>query len=262
MRSANYLRSATDINPRSDRSSYRGIVKDTNPSRYYRLQINQRSSLNLSLSGLKADANLSLVNSNGKTIGRSTQTGQNKESIAQTVEPGTYYVRVSRQHGATRYQLQVDRNVAEQKTALIQQTVVSTGNSLVDKVVALVNVQRSQAGLKPVRPNALLTASAQAHSQDMALNDFFGHVGSNGSTADRRILGAGYNYATVGENIAAGFSTPEGVVQAWMNSPSHRSNILHPLLEEIGVGFYFLDNDTGSTNFQNYWTQDFGKAIV
>jgi uncharacterized protein YkwD len=223
--------------------------------------LNQHSSLNLSLSGLQANADLALVNKRGKVISRSARPRQNNETIAQTLAPGTYYVRVNRQQGATRYQLTVDVNAASQNTAATQ-PIASSGNSLVDQVVSLVNAERQRANLKPLRPNPFLTASAQAHSQDMALNDFFSHQGSNGSTADQRILAAGYNYATLGENIAAGFSTAEGVVQTWMESPPHRSNILHPALEEIGVGFYFLENDAGTSNFRYYWTQDFGKPLA
>lgn len=262
MTAKNYLRSATPISLRAEQSSYQGTVKDKNPFRYYQLQLNQRSSVHLSLSGLKANANLSLINSNGKTLHQSARGGTSKEAITRTVEPGTYYVRVSRQAGATRYKLSIDVDSVGQAPALTQQTPSSTGNSLADQVVALVNVQRNSVGLKPLRLNPLLSTAAQAHSQDMALNDFFGHTGSSGSTADQRILAAGYNYMMVGENVAAGFSTPESVVDAWMNSPSHRENILHPLLTEVGIGFYSLENDPGNANFRHYWTQDFGKPMA
>jgi uncharacterized protein YkwD len=260
MGSATHLRAATNVNLRSGQSGYRGIVEASKPTHYYRIRLNQRSSLNLSLSGLQANANLALVNRRGKTISRSSRAGQSNETITQTLSPGTYYVRVNRQQGATRYQLTVDVDAAQQNVAVTQSTAPS-GNSLIDQVLSLVNGQRQQAGLKPLRLNSLLTASAQAHSQDMALNDFFSHQGSNGSTAAQRILAAGYNYITLGENIAAGYSTPEGVVQGWMESPPHRSNILHPSLEEIGIGFYFLENDAGVSNFRYYWTQDFGKPL-
>jgi uncharacterized protein YkwD len=53
-------------------------------------------------------------------------------------------------------------------------------------------------------------------------------------------------------------STPEGVVAGWMNSPGHRANILNPALKEIGVGYYFLAEDTGEVNYHHYWTQVFG----
>jgi uncharacterized protein YkwD len=255
MSSGTNFKSVRTIDPQFGQGSYRGIVNDTNPSRLYRIRINQRSSLNLNLSGLKTNANLTLLNGTGSVIGRSARPGQSNESIAQVVEPGTYYVRVNRQQGMTRYQLSMALASDPEPIS------TTSGNSLADQVVALVNAQRSQAGLKPVRLNPLLSAAAQTHSQDMALNDFFSHTGSDGSTADRRILTAGYNYSVIGENIAVGYATPADVVQAWMDSPEHRDNILHPMLEDIGIGFYFLDNDTGQTNYHYYWTQDFGRPL-
>lgn len=258
MRAETRLRSATPIQPQA-RHSYQGKLGDGKPFRYYRFQVNQRSSLNVSLSGLKANTSLSLINQTGKTISRAASSKPAK-SITQTVDPGTYYVQVRRQQGNTRYQLKIAVDPKTVELALTQPS-SSSANSLAEQVVALVNEQRQQAGLKPMRLNSLLTTSAQAHSQDMALNDFFGHTGSNRSTAEDRIYETGYNYATIGENIAAGFATPESVVQAWMNSPSHRQNILHPLLEEMGVGFYFLENDSGETNYRYYWTQDFGQSM-
>lgn len=260
MRSAIHLKSATIVDPSLGQGSYRGIVGDAKPDRYYRIRLDQRSSLNLSLSGLKADAQLALINHNGKILDRSVRNQKSNASIVQTVEPGTYYVRVHRQQGKTQYQLTIDKT-ATQNTASARLAKTSTSNPLINQVLTLVNQHRQQAKLKPLKLNAQLNASAQAHSQDMALNDFFGHRGSHGSMADNRILAAGYNYAVVGENIAAGFATPEATVQAWMNSPSHRKNVLHPLMKEMGVGFYLLENDTGNINYRYYWTQNFGQSM-
>lgn len=259
MRSVTHLRSAKMIKSESGQTSYQGSVGSSDPNRYYQFRLSQRSSLNLSLSNLKSNANLTLLNAAGKTISRSTRKGQSNEAIAQTVDSGVYYVQVSRQQGKTHYKLNIKTDAVQQDPALGQSS--ATPPSLADQVVALVNEQRQQAGLKPVRLNPLLSAAAQAHSQDMALNDFFGHTGSNNSSAATRIAAAGYDYNVIGENIAAGFATPEAAVQAWMDSPGHRANILHPMLEEMGVGFYFLENDAGQTNFRYYWTQDFGQPM-
>lgn len=260
MRSPNHLKSATMVDSSPGQDSYRGIVETSKPDHYYRIRLNQRSSLNLSLAGLTANAQLALLNQNGKTLSRSVRQQKNSESVVQTVKPGTYYVRVYQQQGKTQYKLTIDQRSAVQNTPTLQPSRLSS-NPLLNQVLTLVNRYRSQAKLKPLKLNAHLNESAQAHSQDMALNDFFGHKGFHGSTADERILAAGYNYAVVGENIAAGFATPEATVQAWMDSPSHRKNILHPMMKEMGVGFYLLENDTGNINYRYYWTQDFGKPI-
>ena len=125
------------------------------------------------------------------------------------------------------------------------------------QVVAETNLQRSQNGCDPVTLNMQLTDVAQGHSQDMALNDFFSHTGSNGSTPWERIEATGYQYSGAAENIAAGHVTPEEVMAAWMNSGGHRDNILDCGLKEIGVGYYNLEDDLGSVNYHRYWTQIF-----
>jgi uncharacterized protein YkwD len=125
------------------------------------------------------------------------------------------------------------------------------------RVVELTNVERSQAGLSPLQFNPVLAAVAQKHSVDMALNDFFAHTGSTGSQIGDRISSEGYKSSYYAENISAGRSTPEEAVTAWMNSDGHRTNILNPQFQEIGVGYYFLANDIGEVNYTYYWTQVF-----
>ncbi|MCS6909199.1 MAG: CAP domain-containing protein [Anaerolineales bacterium] len=126
------------------------------------------------------------------------------------------------------------------------------------EVVALTNQHRVAAGCAPLTINSRLMAAAQLHSEDMALHDFLSHTGSNGSSPWDRMRAQGYNFSHAAENIAAGYPTPASVMDGWMNSPGHRTNILNCDLREIGVGYYFLANDTGNVNYQHYWTQDFG----
>lgn len=133
-------------------------------------------------------------------------------------------------------------------------------NGFAEQVVAIVNSERVAAGCGPVTMNAQLNQAALGHSEDMALNDFFDHIGSNGSTPIERMEAAGYtNWLAAGENIAAGQTTPAAVMNSWMNSPGHRANILNCNFEDIGVGYYFLENDTGTQNWFHYWTQVFGS---
>jgi uncharacterized protein YkwD len=132
-----------------------------------------------------------------------------------------------------------------------------------DQVVYLTNLQRAAHGLLPLKSNPDLAAAAAGHSLDMAQNDFFSHTGSNGRTFDQRILAAGYTDGSpLAESIAAGYGSPDAVMAAWMVSPGHAANILNASLREIGVGYVFLANDTGSVNYHTYWTQDFGARSV
>ncbi len=126
-----------------------------------------------------------------------------------------------------------------------------------EQVVDLVNQERQNAGCPPVTMDNRLRAAAQGHSEDMALNDFFSHTGSDGSSPWDRIVAQGYNFSTAGENIAAGYTSPQDVMDGWMNSPGHRANILNCDFTDIGVGYYYLGNDTGNVNYHYYWTQDF-----
>lgn len=136
-------------------------------------------------------------------------------------------------------------------------------NDFQQRVIDRTNMYRQQNGCAALTVNSKLTQAAQGHSDDMAYNDFFSHVGSNGSTFASRLQAAGYAYLSAAENIAAGYSTPESVVDAWFNeSPpndGHRQNILNCAFKDIGVGYTYLENDTGDTNYHYYWVQDFGQ---
>ncbi len=125
------------------------------------------------------------------------------------------------------------------------------------QVLELTNQARREAGLPPLKLNETLQAVALAHAQDMAAHDFVGHVGSDGSTLAQRLRNAGFTgWLMASENVAAGFSTPEGVVAAWLASPGHRENLLHPSLREIGVAYVYDAGDTYGP-FYHYWVQVF-----
>ena len=132
---------------------------------------------------------------------------------------------------------------------------------LIKQVVKLTNNERAKAGLQPLKLNDRLVDAAQDHSDDMAKDDFFSHTGVDGSSVSDRVKASGYQYSTTGENIAAGQTTAAAVVRGWMNSPGHRANILNPNYTEIGVGYEYLQNDTGSVNYNHYWTQVFGTPL-
>jgi len=129
-----------------------------------------------------------------------------------------------------------------------------TSSRFAKKVLKLTNAQRVKTGLQALRWNALLARAAALHARDMADNDYFSHDSLDGRTFDERIAEQGYVWRTVGENIAAGQPTPKAVVNAWMNSPGHRANILNGAFAELGVG---VATNAAST-YGVYWVQDFG----
>lgn len=134
-------------------------------------------------------------------------------------------------------------------------------NKLINGVFRLVNKKRENKGLKPLSLDTKLQNAAQAHSKDMAVNDFFSHTGSDGSTVGDRLRRVGYSYSYAAENIAAGSSTARAVMRQWMNSSGHRANILSRNVTEIGIGYYFQANDGGNEPWGHYWTQNFGDPL-
>jgi uncharacterized protein YkwD len=157
---------------------------------------------------------------------------------------------------------------SRQLTAQIALRNATSSAELAAQVIYLTNQERVSRGLLPLKANANLTTTSSGHSQDMALNDFFGHTSSNGDTLATRYINAGYvNYVAGGENIAAGFDTAESVMTGWMSSTGHLNNILNSSYREIGVGYYFQPDDQPNVRLPDgtlggpyfyYWTQDFG----
>ena len=113
------------------------------------------------------------------------------------------------------------------------------------------------AGLAPLASNAELQDSAQGYAQVLASGGCFEHTcGAVPDFADRDNLSGYSGWTAIGENIAAGYPTPEAVVAGWMASPGHRANILSADFTEIGIGV-----TTGGGKFGTYWTQEFGARI-
>jgi uncharacterized protein YkwD len=134
--------------------------------------------------------------------------------------------------------------------------------AMATEVLALVNAERAKLGCGPLSLSEQLTAAAYSHSKDMAQNNFFSHTGSAGTTVSQRALAAGYASSYIGENIAAGYTSPEEVMSGWMESDGHRKNILNCAYVHIGIGYVHQTDDAplagASWPYYRYWTQVFG----
>ncbi len=98
------------------------------------------------------------------------------------------------------------------------------------------NYERKQNGLQPLTTNALLNQAAANKLADMFKQQYFEHVSPDGLGPSDLADNVGYAYVVVGENLALGnFSDDKKLVEAWMNSPGHRENILNPRYQEIGI---------------------------
>ncbi|MEU0057299.1 CAP domain-containing protein [Streptomyces sp. NPDC006334] len=118
------------------------------------------------------------------------------------------------------------------------------------EVLALVNEERSKVGCSPVAANSSLASLAQAFSVDMANRNFFDHTDPSGASPWDRAAKAGITDLG-GENIARGQADAAAVMQAWMDSPGHRANILNCDFKTLGVGVHLGSGGP-------WWTQDFG----
>ena len=110
---------------------------------------------------------------------------------------------------------------------------------------SLVNQTRQAIGLQPLVGNSKLDEAAQMKAQNMVQENYFNHTSPSGTSPWHWFLQAGYNYKYAGENLAVGFYESEEVYNAWLNSPSHKENIVNPNYTEVGTavlrGFGFGD---------------------
>jgi hypothetical protein len=102
-------------------------------------------------------------------------------------------------------------------------------------LIQLANSDRQEAGILPLKESETLDQAAYLKAQDMLENDYFAHTSPEGTTPWYWFGEAGYNYRYAGENLAIGFLESEEVNQAWLESESHRKNIMNQNYTEIGL---------------------------
>ncbi len=110
------------------------------------------------------------------------------------------------------------------------------------------------AAARPLSWNAALGAAAQGHSKAMAYGNYFAHRDPDGDLPADRARAAGYRGRQIGENIAAGQSSPGKAMAGWLASPGHCANLMNPMFTQVGAGFASeARSDEGV-----YWTMLFG----
>lgn len=132
--------------------------------------------------------------------------------------------------------------------------------ALEEEIVELVNNYR--VAMSEPRPalihEELMRSCARGHSRHMR-NDshgFWSHVNPEGDPPWPRMNANGIVYTTAGENIAAGYPTPEDTFNGWLASPGHRANIEEPRYRRTGVG-YQPNPEPGPQPYSNFYTQIF-----
>lgn len=124
-----------------------------------------------------------------------------------------------------------------------------------DEIFRLVNLQRSYNGLGPLTYNWQVARVARIKSQDMINNKYFSHYSPIYGSPFKMLEDYGLKFSAAAENIAYGQKTAQDVMNAWMNSPGHRANILSTTVTQMGVGCAKASNGT------LYFTQLFIKPL-
>ncbi|GGF26483.1 hypothetical protein GCM10010954_26900 [Halobacillus andaensis] len=137
---------------------------------------------------------------------------------------------------------------ATQEQTTEQAEASSEVSAFEQQVVDLTNEERAKQGLAPLELDVELSGVAKDKSLDMQQNNYFSHDSPTHGSPFDMMNAYGIDYTTAGENIAMGQTTPEQVVQGWMNSEGHRENIMNSSFTHIGVGH---------AEDGNYWTQMF-----
>lgn len=123
---------------------------------------------------------------------------------------------------------------------------------LAEVALGLLNSERVRNGCAPLLAQPLLNGVALAHSRDMARNNYFSHSNLQGQGPGTRATEAGYPWMRYAENIAAGYSTAQGVVDGWLASQGHRANLLNCAYTETGLAVFYEPSST----YLFYWTHD------
>ena len=127
-----------------------------------------------------------------------------------------------------------------------------------DKLYQLVNEQRQKNNLSSLVLSSSLSLAAQKKAENMFQENYWSHYSPDGKTPWDFILGAGYKYEYAGENLAKNFLFSNGVVDAWMNSTTHRDNLLKKEYTEVG---YAIVNGTLNGEQTTLVVQEFGKPM-
>ena len=133
-------------------------------------------------------------------------------------------------------------------TGVMQASITASEEAMADRVIELVNQERTSRGLQPLLKHDGLMVAAAARAKE--LSQRYSHTRPNGSECFTILWHLGIDYGYAGENIAMGQRTPEIVMNDWMNSSGHRANILNENYDCIGVGYTMVDGHP-------YWVQLF-----
>ena len=126
----------------------------------------------------------------------------------------------------------------------------NTYTDLINEVYEITNNYRSLVGVSSLTLDSSLVEAASIRAKE--LNDSFSHTRPNGSSCFTVLSELGISYGTAGENIAAGYSSSQSVMEGWRSSSGHYQNIISCKFKKIGIGVNIINN-------QYYWVQIFSN---
>ena len=126
----------------------------------------------------------------------------------------------------------------------------NTYTDLINEVYEITNNYRSLVGVSSLTLDSSLVEAASIRAKE--LNDSFSHTRPNGSSCFTVLSELGISYGTAGENIAAGYSSSQSVMEGWRSSSGHYQNIISSKFKKIGIGVNIINN-------QYYWVQIFSN---
>lgn len=126
------------------------------------------------------------------------------------------------------------------------------------EVLDLINEERAANGLGPLVATQTLDTAAEWMAVDLSTIDGLNHTDTLNRGLRDRLNAFDYpSNSTIRENIAAGYTTPAAVVQGWIDSPGHYTNILADEATAVGVALY----EAPGTTYRYFWVMDFGSVI-
>lgn len=126
----------------------------------------------------------------------------------------------------------------------------NTYTDLINEVYEITNNYRSLVGVSSLTLDSSLVEAASIRAKE--LSDSFSHTRPNGSSCFTVLSELGISYGTAGENIAAGYSSSQSVMEGWRFSSGHYQNIISSKFKKIGIGVNIVNN-------QYYWVQIFSN---
>lgn len=202
---------------------------------------------------VQVSVELSAPAADGSYTGYFTLNDPNGKDVPIGVEK-TFWVKITVGSGGTAPQATVSAYTQPSSSSGGANCNYSQNAGYVNQIVSLINQARTAAGLSTLSVNPQLEAAAQAHSADMACNNFLGHTGSDGSYINDRLSRAGYPLGNGFSEIIA-IGAPQDAVNQWKSDGPHWDIVMNKDVTALGAGYAY----SAKSDYGGYITVDFGS---